>query len=394
MTFKPIIWTYRPRRNGQCSVKIYGQKKYFNTDILIDPKFWDDAKGKVRSIHPHHAQINAIIQKKIVELERTFLNGEQLPTKKNIKAQVKQIEAKPTICQFIQAYIDETAKGEHEISSGTIKHYQSLQLRLNQFAAHQGKTVDFEDINQKWYGDFWQFLHTNFQIQKAGGFSKHIKVLKKFMSEAQRRGLHANSAHRETDFKVHQTKGQKIYLTEQEVEKIECLDLCTMPWLEAERDRWLMCYYFLMRYQDGQDHIGQDNFFPSHGKTFFRYDANKTGIPATIPVKPKAVELLKKYSYKLPQTTNQEANRKIKMIASMAGINSTVQENGVHGPKCNFVRTHTARRSAATNLAMQGVPLDFIAKLGGWNKLETLKKYLLSSGLDVAMVAANYDFFK
>lgn len=78
----------------------------------------------------------------------------------------------------------------------------------------------------------------------------------------------------------------------------------------------------------------------------------------------------------------------------MARINMPVQENGVKGPKANFVRTHTARRSAATNLAMQGVPLDFIAKLGGWKKLEVLKKYLLASGLDVAKVVAEYEFFR
>lgn len=77
----------------------------------------------------------------------------------------------------------------------------------------------------------------------------------------------------------------------------------------------------------------------------------------------------------------------------MAGINTPAKENGVKGPKCNFV-THTARRSAATNLAIQGVPLDFIAKAGGWKKLETLKKYLLASGLDVAKVVVEYDFFK
>ena len=41
-----------------------------------------------------------------------------------------------------------------------------------------------------------------------------------------------------------------------------------------------------------------------------------------------------------------------------------------------------------------GVPLYFIAKLGGWKKLEVLKKYLLSSGLDVAKVVAEYDFFR
>jgi len=78
----------------------------------------------------------------------------------------------------------------------------------------------------------------------------------------------------------------------------------------------------------------------------------------------------------------------------MAGITNVVQQ-GVQGvPKYNFVRTHTARRSAATNLAVQGVLLDFIAKLGGWKKLETFKKYLLASGLDVAMVAAEYKFFR
>lgn len=45
-------------------------------------------------------------------------------------------------------------------------------------------------------------------------------------------------------------------------------------------------------------------------------------------------------------------------------------------------------------LAIQGVPLDFIARLGGGNNMDTLKKYLLASGLDVAMVAAEYEFFR
>ena len=61
--------------------------------------------------------------------------------------------------------------------------------------------------------------------------------------------------------------------------------------------------------------------------------------------------------------------------------------------KWTFVRTHTARRSAATNLAMGGATLDFICKLGGWKKLETLEKYLLATRMEVAKVVAEYDFF-
>lgn len=54
-------------------------------------------------------------------------------------------------------------------------------LPVPKIAVHpnQGKPIYFEDIDQNFYGEFWQFLHTEFGIQKAGGFSKHIKVLKK-----------------------------------------------------------------------------------------------------------------------------------------------------------------------------------------------------------------------
>jgi len=397
MTFKPILWTYEPRKDGVCAVKIYGKRKYFHTDVAIHPDDWDAENLKVKRSNPLHAQMNAVIKGKIIELEKILLEGGVLPTKKVILAQEKVAEQpkKVSVVDFIQQYINEAVRGEHNMVYGTIQSYQSLHLRLCQFGEHRGQPVYWEDINQAFYADFWQFLHHNFGVQKEGGFSKHIKNIKKFMSEAQRRGLHQNNAHRESAFKVYRTpKGKKIYLSVQEVEKLEQLDLSSMPWLEVERDRWLICYYFLLRYQDGQDHTRRENFFESGAKTFFRYDANKTGIAATIPVKPKALEILEKYNFQLPKTTNQEANRKIKMIASMAGITNVVQEGGQSGPKCNFVRTHTARRSAATNLAMQGVPLDFIARLGGWNNMDTLKKYLLASGLDVAMVAAEYEFFR
>lgn len=392
MTIKPVLWTHEPHKDGRCPIKIYIARKYLPVPkIAVYPNDWDAKEGKVKRSNPLYAQINSVIRARLLELEKAYLEGEELPKKKT-KSQEKP--TKVTIYDFIGTYIAETARGQHEISAGTVNHYKSLQLRLKQFSQHQGKPIYFEDIDQNFYGEFWQFLHTEFGIQKAGGFSKHIKVLKKFMNEAQRRGLHQNTAHKESEFKVHQSKGQKIYLTEQEVEKLEELDLSSMPWLEEERDRWLICYYFVMRYQDGQDHISRANFFEVKGHSFFRYDANKTGIVATLPVKPRVLQILEKYNYKMPATTNQEANRKIKMIASMAGINTPAKENGVKGPKCNFVTTHTARRSAATNLAIQGVPLDFIAKAGGWKKLETLKKYLLASGLDVALVMVEYEFFR
>lgn len=58
-----------------------------------------------------------------------------------------------------------------------------------------------------------------------------------------------------------------------------------------------------------------------------------------------------------------------------------------------LVSTHTARRSAATNLVLDGVNFKTVADLGGWHRLETLQIYLRCSGLDTAIVAKDIAFF-
>ena len=132
----------------------------------------------------------------------------------------------------------------------------------------------------------------------------------------------------------------------------------------------------------------------SQGKAFYSYTSGKTSVEVTIPLKPSAVAILEKYNYKLPGITNQQSNKMLKQLASMAGLNNIATQDGKKGPKCAFVSTHTARRSAATNLYLDGISMKIIAQLGGWTQLETLKHYLLASGVEVAMAATEYDFFK
>lgn len=106
------------------------------------------------------------------------------------------------------------------------------------------------------------------------------------------------------------------------------------------------------------------------------------------------IELLEKRDFNLSGDTNQEANRKLKTIATLAGISTLVQEGEHSGPKSLFVTTHTARRSAATNLALQGVNLKIISDLGGWEDVQTLRTYLRASGIESAVVAKDLEFFR
>lgn len=77
----------------------------------------------------------------------------------------------------------------------------------------------------------------------------------------------------------------------------------------------------------------------------------------------------------------------------LAGINQVTSEGDKVLPKSQLVTTHTARRSAATNLYLEGASLKTIADLGGWENNEMLRIYLRASGLDSARLAQDLDFF-
>ena len=129
-------------------------------------------------------------------------------------------------------------------------------------------------------------------------------------------------------------------------------------------------------------------------QAFLRLKHEKTGNEAIIPAKPSALNILQKYDYNMDYTANQVANRAMKSVAGMAGINTPAVEGGRTVPKSQLVTTHTARRSAATNLYLQGVSLKTIADLGGWHSVKSLMVYLRASGMDSARLAAKLDFFQ
>ena len=118
--------------------------------------------------------------------------------------------------------------------------------------------------------------------------------------------------------------------------------------------------------------LSRKNIIEDSGKKYLRILAKKTLNEAIIPVKPAALELLEKYDYNFSWGANQMTNRFLKVIAAMAGIND-VMNTEPPTLKSQLVTTHTARRSAATNLRLQGASLKTIANLGGWKNIQVLQ---------------------
>ena len=383
MQVKPVMWS-KARNDGKHNIKIYvhlkGKRKYITTDVYVEAQFWDKGRNKIKSKHPLASKYNTYLRAKIIEIESSIIDHNDLRklTSNNL-----------LLSAFTAQYIDEAKSGLHNLTKGTIKNYSSFYLRICQYEKKYGR-VGFNDVDLVFYDQFKSFL-MNEKENGLAGFSKHIKILKKLMKVAEERKLHTNKDY--IKFKRFRSPpGNKIYLSDTDIEQLEKLNLDQFKVMDFERDRFLLSYYFLMRYEDST-RINKDMLIEMTGRPYIRYKQGKTNTICIVPVSHKAMRLLNKHNFDFSSSINYTANRNIKKIASLAGINQKVMQGTQSMPKWYFVSTHTARRSAATNLALSGASLKIIADLGGWKDLDTLRIYLRSSVIDTAVIASDLDFF-
>ena len=283
--------------------------------------------------------------------------------------------------------IKDCKAGKQHRASGTILNYERVLRALQNFP----KRTDFDTINQQWYNDYTGQMRENKRNENT--IANHIKVIKSVLRMANELGISNNIEYTKKYFKKPSEPTDSIYLTESEMELWANVDLTNFVHLQVERDRFLISYYFLLRFGDSLI-LNKSNIYEENGRTFVRITHEKTKKETIVPVSPKALELLKKYDYQMPKTSNTESNWKLKDIGCEAKIESIVKVGGLERKKYHFITTHTARRSGATNLYLQGVPDKVIMDLGGWTKVETFRSYIKLSKLESANKALDYDFFK
>ncbi|MEM6377873.1 MAG: tyrosine-type recombinase/integrase, partial [Bacteroidota bacterium] len=385
MPIKAVLWNYT-RKDGTRDIKIYvahqGQKAYHSTGIKVLPENWDEESRQIKGT-PTAGTDNIEIASIILDFQRKLNDGISVE-------QLANHSVGKSFLAYLAKFIEDAENGVHQIKAGTIKHYRVVLKRLLEYCKYDGYSdLNFDQLNMEFYAAYYKYL-----LDNGGGrvgFGSHIKKIKKLMRMSHHSQLHNNQIYLHPDFKVIRGESQdKIYLTMDEIGLLESVDLRHNPPLDRERDRFLLAFYFVMRWEDSvlfsKDFIREDRYID--------YRSKKTGIQCVVPISSKAKVLLEKNNYQFNHYSNQEANRKIKEIAAMAGINQMVEQGGKRAPKFKFVTTHTARRSAATNLALSGLSLETIMKLGGWKEIRTLQLYLRASAMDIAKAAELHPFFK
>ncbi len=347
-------------------------------------KFSENPKENLRIKQNWENKLKGLRQ--IIEKEITFLSE---PTKKDLILIIdkynfpKKYKEKPkTLFSFIQHFIDTAPNRINQrtnkpVSYKMIREYHATFGYLKEYAKQKGE-IDFKDIDLEFYEDFKTFLEkTGLALNTVG---KKITVLKIFLNEATARGINNNLKYQSSRFRALTEESESIYLSIEELEKIQILDLTDKPRLEKVRDLFLVGCWTGLRFSDWHK-VTPENI----KNDFITLKQQKTGQGVVIPVHPIVNTILNKYNGELPKPiTNQKFNEYLKEVARLAdlkeGITKHITKGGkqetIFKNKWELVTTHTARRSFATNAYKQGIPSITIMKITGHRTETAFLKYI------------------
>ena len=357
-------------------------KVSISTSISIDPKYWDSKKQRVKPQHTECLRINQELEKKLVyfvELYNEYYtlkpNEKLFDLRKIQKTKVKESKSYKFF-EILELYLDYIKTNK---SLGIFKKLNTVKNKLVEFSKKNKIEIDFDSINQTLIDNFIQFLLKEYD-NSNNTINKNIDNLKMFMLWSKSRGYHKSTNFNEIQ-KLKPFENEIIYLNEEELSRLEELDLSSNKHLEMNRDLFLFGCYTGQRFSD------YSNFDKSElNNNFWVVNQRKSvgNSVVRIPLIPQAQQILKKYNNELPKISSQKFNKNIKNISKLANIielKKTLKYQGnkrveVMLPKFELISSHTARRTFITLSLIKGINPEAIKKVSGHTSDKEFKKYL------------------
>ena len=168
---------------------------------------------------------------------------------------------------YVDQYISNCESGKlltekkTKYQASTIKNLKGLKYQLEAFQKFKKRRYNFSDIDMDFYDDLVFFF--NRKKYSPNTIGRHIKYLKKIVRTAREEGLHNNFEIEKKIFKAPTEPVDKIYLTRDELQLIQELDLSENLVLDRVRDVFLAGCYVAQRFSDysriKKDHIKFEN---------------------------------------------------------------------------------------------------------------------------------------
>lgn len=370
-------------------------KLAYSTGLKVCPAHWNKDKMRVRNIveaigkdaiNNRLNELQAVTETHIIELRAKGKNISKEIVRRFLDAYTHNqlSDTENTLHGFITGYLERNATRVNPNSGKLIsykvrrEHARTYEL-LKEFEYNKNKGVklDFEDITLDFYADFTAYLqHLSLSVNTIG---HKIQTLKTWLNEATEKGLNKSQQYKSHRFKAITEETENIYLSDKELRLLYSTELPNER-LTRVRDLFLIGAYTGLRFSDFTN-ITNDNI----RFNTLRIEQQKTGKAVSIPLHPIVLSIWQKYGEQLPNIiSNQKFNEYIKEVCRLAGIDNNEQKSITKGglrmkktyKKYELVSSHTARRSFATNLYLDGFPTLSIMQITGHRTETAFMKYI------------------
>ena len=343
---------------GKVEIRIYlgnGVRKYVTLQSC-DPFEWEEFQGS------EELKAQVAIYTHVVDAMRK--NGEEL-TIENIdlhigtsstkkKEQREVMKKKTSKTGFIDFMLEQIAK--EDIVAATQQRKRVTMDAMKRF----GRLNSFADITPKNVKAFDDFLRTECNRTQPTIHNYH-KILKMYTRLAAQMEYIPLDPYESPLCKFERGK----YKVRRPLTEDELLILRNTKMSEKEgrvRDLFVFCAYTGLAYIDSQKFDYDSMTETVNGQAYIDGKRVKTGCNFFTPILPPAMEVLKKYNFKLPHISNQKANDYLHVIEVLCKI---------HKP----LTTHVARHSFATLALSYDIPIEDVARMMGHTNIKTTQLY-------------------
>lgn len=408
-----------PKPNNTTIVIYYshaGQEMRYPTGVSISSeknskreyKDWDYSKNMLKTyvadFETKKAKINALVEKANAIISEKY-KMDILLSKKELEellTQEEQFRTKNIAANFSELYPGflEMKRQQFEANNSiqSLKDFTSTRNLLYDYEAYKGRKYKVYEIDNLWFKDFTNFMRLE-RAESIGEYKYHTKGNMADKTIKKRYDVLSQYFDYLKDLKINVTdtidklkkyksreikpiRTDKVTLNIQEIHQLYKFNFDDKK-LENIRDVFVFDCFTGIRFEDLRKFDKQ--FIEQKDEGFiYKKIASKTkhssAVKYVIPLCDIALEILKKYNYKLPIISNQKSNDYLKEALKKTGYFDGVTElqhkdTGEYKRRYEAITMHKGRDTFISNL-VDTTPLNELMKYTGHTKLSTLQGYI------------------
>ena len=385
-----ILKSEKPDKNGERPIIVQTTHNYkkvrFTTGEKVKPSLWNKKKQRINANKEiENEQKYNRINKLLDEIESKFkniINDAKLKdieiSDSFIKANLFKAEVKKKEVSFFDIFDEYVKTNTPNRAKGTIKGYNSVINFLKDFEGYSKIKICFNGIDLILFDKLKEYAFTERKIAD-NYFSRILRVVKSFMNWAKERSYHNNDTFKK--FIAPEKNKDVIYLTIDELMKLNNYKFETECYNNV-RDIYCFGCFTGLRISDIKQ-LTREKI----KNNYIHITLQKTKSIETIPLNSYAKAIIDKHANEeelLPFMSEQKLNDYIKKCCKLAGIEDRITIVKFSGgnrteitlPKCEFITTHTARKTFVTNSLILGMNVKTIKSITGHKSDGTFEKYL------------------